>query len=62
MIIIIFIFKYVRYETASKENEQYKVRIENLIKTIDNLQETCRTQDHDAVRLSILFIFCFVIL
>ncbi|OUM58075.1 hypothetical protein PIROE2DRAFT_16740 [Piromyces sp. E2] len=36
------------YENASRENEQYKVRIENLIKTIDNLQETCRIQDHDA--------------
>ncbi|ORX52538.1 hypothetical protein BCR36DRAFT_582486 [Piromyces finnis] len=39
------------FENASRENEQYKVRIETLIKTIDNLQETCRTQDHDALEI-----------
>ncbi|KAL6588806.1 hypothetical protein U3516DRAFT_574446 [Neocallimastix sp. 'constans'] len=39
------------YEDATKENEQYKIRIDSLIKTIDNLQETCRLQDNDALEV-----------
>jgi len=52
-----------RYENASRENEQYKVRIENLIKTIDNLQETCRIQDHDAVcNKNEIYIYIYIII